>query len=50
MNMSVITGGSPYEASTLTGGDGSRQPSENEIKIARFQGTHVAKVAMKQSA
>ena len=50
MNMSEITGGSPYGASTLAGGDGSRQPSENEIKIARFQGTHVAHVAKKQSA
>lgn len=44
MNMSEITGGSPYGASTLAGGDGKRQPSENEIKIARFQGTHVAEV------
>jgi NAD(P)H dehydrogenase (quinone) len=50
MNMSEITGGSPYGASTLAGVDGSRQPSENEIKIARFQGVHVAKVAKKQSA
>lgn len=50
MNMDEITGGSPYGASTLAGGDGSRQPSENEIKIARFQGTHVAKVTQKQSA
>ncbi len=50
MNMSEITGGSPYGASTLAGGDGKRQPSENEIKIARFQGTHVAEVAKKQSA
>jgi NAD(P)H dehydrogenase (quinone) len=50
MNMSEITGGSPYGASTLAGGDGSRQPSENEIKIARFQGTHVAEVAKKQAA
>ncbi|MEO6118303.1 MAG: NAD(P)H:quinone oxidoreductase [Methylotenera sp.] len=50
MNMSEITGGSPYGASTLAGGDGSRQPSENELKIARFQGAHVAKVAKKQSA
>jgi len=50
MNMSEITGGSPYGASTLAGGDGGRQPSENEIKIARFQGAHVAKVAKKQSA
>src|SRR5664280_824339 len=50
MNMSEITGGSPYGASTLAGGDGSRQPSENEIKIARFQGAHVARIARKQSA
>ncbi len=50
MNMNEITGGSPYGASTLAGGDGSRQPSENEIKIARFQGAHVAKVTRKQSA
>ncbi len=49
-NMSEITGGSPYGASTLAGSDGSRQPSENEIRIARFQGAHVAKVAKKQFA
>lgn len=46
-NMSEITGGSPYGAGTLAGNDGSRQPSENEIKIARFQGAHVAQVAKK---
>lgn len=50
MNMREITGGSPYGASTLADRDGSRQPSENEIKIARFQGAHVAEVARKQSA
>ncbi|MGZ8165492.1 MAG: NAD(P)H:quinone oxidoreductase [Methylobacter sp.] len=49
MNMSEITGGSPYGAGTLAGGDGSRQPSENELKIARFQGKHVANIARKQS-
>lgn len=49
MNMSEITGGSPYGASTLAGGDGKRQPSDNEIKIAHFQGAHVAKVANKLS-
>lgn len=38
VNMSEITGGTPYGASTLAGGDGSRQPSENELAIARFQG------------
>ena len=47
MNMSEINGGSPYGASTLAGGDGKRQPSDNEIKIAHFQGSHIAKVANK---
>jgi NAD(P)H dehydrogenase (quinone) len=50
MNMSEITGGSPYGAGTLSKSDGSRQPSENELKIARFQGAHVAKIAKKQAA
>ena len=45
LNMSEITGGSPYGASTLAAGDGSRQPSENELAIARFQGRHVAEIA-----
>ena len=49
MNMGEITGGTPYGASTLAGADGSRQPSENELKIARFQGAHVAQVAKKLS-
>ena len=48
-NMTEITGGSPYGAGTLAGPDGSRQPSETEIKIARFQGAHVAEVAKKLS-
>jgi NAD(P)H dehydrogenase (quinone) len=47
LNMNEITGGSPYGASTLAGVDGSRQPSENELKIARFQGRHVAEIAAK---
>ncbi|MFZ0942428.1 MAG: NAD(P)H:quinone oxidoreductase [Syntrophobacteraceae bacterium] len=50
MNMSEITGGSPYGAGTLAGTDGARQPSENELKIARFQGAHVAKIARRLSA
>lgn len=45
--MTEITGGSPYGASTLAGSDGSRQPSENELAIARFQGRHVAEIAKK---
>jgi NAD(P)H dehydrogenase (quinone) len=47
-NMDEITGGTPYGATTLAGGDGkSRQPSENELTIARFQGRHVAEIAAK---
>lgn len=42
-----ITGGSPYGATTIAGGDGSRQPSENELDGARFQGRHVAEIAAK---
>ena len=49
-SMSEITGGTPYGASTLAGADGSRQPSANELTIARFQGAHVANVAKKLSA
>ncbi len=47
MTMDEISGGSPYGASTITGGDGSRQPSANELAGARFQGAHVAKIAAK---
>jgi NAD(P)H dehydrogenase (quinone) len=44
LNMAEITGGTPYGATTLAGIDGSRQPSENELAIARFQGRHVAQI------
>jgi len=47
--MGEITGGSPYGASTLADGDGSRQPSDNELEIARFQGKHVAAIAKRLS-
>ena len=47
MRIDEITGGSPYGASTIAGGDGSRMPSENELAAARFQGKHVAEVATK---
>lgn len=43
--MDEISGGTPYGASTIAGGDGSRTPSENELAIARFQGRHVANIA-----
>jgi NAD(P)H dehydrogenase (quinone) len=42
-----VSGGTPYGASTIAGGKGERQPSANELSIARFQGEHVAKLAAK---
>ncbi|WP_024335955.1 NAD(P)H:quinone oxidoreductase [Desulfotignum balticum] len=47
MRIDEITGGSPYGASTIAGGDGARMPSENELAGARFQGRHVAEIAGK---
>ncbi|MAM71009.1 MAG: NAD(P)H:quinone oxidoreductase [Gammaproteobacteria bacterium] len=48
MTLDEITGGSPYGATTISGGDGSRMPSENELEGARHQGELVAKTAIKQ--
>lgn len=45
MGVTEITGSSPYGASTIVGPDGSRQPSENELAGAHFQGRHVAQIA-----
>lgn len=42
-----ITGGSPYGATTIAGGDGSRQPSTNELDGARYQGREIAMLAIK---
>lgn len=50
LNMEEITGGTPYGATTLAKPDGSRQPSENELTLARFQGRHVAQIAARLSA
>jgi len=47
MRHDEVTGGSPYGATTIAGSDGSRQPSENELAGARFQGRHVAEIANK---
>jgi NAD(P)H dehydrogenase (quinone) len=47
MRLDEITGGSPYGVTTIAGGKGERQPSENELEMARFQGRHVAEVAAK---
>ena len=46
----VITGGSPYGATTIAGKDGSRRPSDNELDLARFQGRHVAQIAARLKA
>ena len=46
LEMNEISGGTPYGATTLANADGSRQPSENEIEIAKFQGKHVAEIAV----
>lgn len=50
MGVKEVTGGSPYGASTIADGDGSRQPSENELAGARFQGKHIAQIAAKLKA
>ena len=42
--MSEISGGTPYGATTITGSDGARQPSANELEGARYQGRHVAEI------
>jgi len=47
MKVDELTGGSPYGATTITGGDGSRQPSANELEGARYLGRRVANTAAK---
>jgi len=47
MRIDEITGGSPYGASTIAGGQGERMPSENELAAARYQGKHVAEITLK---
>jgi NAD(P)H dehydrogenase (quinone) len=47
MGVAEVMGNSPYGASTITGGDGSRQPSGVELEGARYQGRHVAEIAAK---
>jgi NAD(P)H dehydrogenase (quinone) len=47
MKLDEITGGAPYGATTVTGGDGSRQPSDNELAGARYQGRVIAETAQK---
>ncbi|MBL0225079.1 MAG: NAD(P)H:quinone oxidoreductase [Geobacteraceae bacterium] len=50
MGIGEVTGCSPYGASTIAGGQGERMPSENELAGARFQGSHVARIAKKLKA
>jgi len=50
MGVKELVGGSPYGASTIADGDGSRQPSENDLAGARYQGRHVAQIASKLAA
>ncbi len=50
LTLNEIAGGSPYGASTIAAGDGSRQPSETELDGARFHGEHIAKLAKKLTA
>lgn len=50
VKMDEITGGTPYGASTLAKPDGSRQPSQNELELMRFQARHLAAIAKKLSA
>ncbi|MDQ3023995.1 MAG: NAD(P)H:quinone oxidoreductase [bacterium] len=49
VTMEEITGSSPYGAGTMSGVDGSRMPTENELAIARTQGRHVATIAKRMS-
>jgi len=41
-----VHGGSPYGAGTISGSDGKRQPTENELKVAEHQGKYVSEVAI----
>ena len=47
MKLDEVTGGSPYGATTIAGGDGSRQPSADELAGARYQGRVIAETAIK---
>ena len=50
MTLAEITGGSPYGATTIAGSDGSRQPTENELQGARYQGRKIAETAKRLCA
>jgi NAD(P)H dehydrogenase (quinone) len=48
--LNEVSGGTPYGASTIAGPRGERQPTPNELEIARAQGRHVAEIARKLAA
>ena len=50
MTLTEVTGGSPYGATTIAGGDGVRQPSQNELAGAHYQGRRIAETAKKLAA
>ncbi len=50
MTLTEVTGGSPYGATTIAGGDGARKPSDNELAAARYQGKRIAETAKKLAA
>jgi NAD(P)H dehydrogenase (quinone) len=47
MGVKEVHGGAPYGATTITDGDGSRMPSQNELDAARYQGRTIAETAKK---
>ena len=47
LNLSEVSGGTPYGSTTIAGPKGERQPTANELAIARAQGQHVANIAAK---
>ncbi|MDB5706513.1 MAG: Flavoprotein WrbA [Sphingomonas bacterium] len=50
MGVKEVHGNSPYGATTIADGDGSRQPSSIELDGARYQGRRIAEVANKLAA
>ncbi|HSI16457.1 MAG TPA: NAD(P)H:quinone oxidoreductase, partial [Sphingomonas sp.] len=50
MGVDEVVGGAPYGATTVAGGDGSRQPSAIDLNGARYQGRRIAEVAAKLAA
>jgi NAD(P)H dehydrogenase (quinone) len=47
MGVDKLRGGAPYGATTIAHNDGSRQPGEEELEGARYQGRRIAETAIK---